>query len=307
MGKILKAPFQYFGGKSLIAQKVWSLLGNCNTYIEPFFGSGAILLNRPFISQNNLQIVNDLDCNICNVWRSIKYNIDDLLLYFENPINHVDLHARRNTLIRNQNQLLEKLLNDEIYCDPKLAAYWVWGTCCWIASGFLEKETTIKPNDIGLTAKIPEITVEKGLIAIKNKKQYLLSLKERLKNVKVICGDWKRLFGGNWQTNKGTCGIFLDPPYGFQKRKEDLYNNDSFDVSKEVRKWCVQNGNKKDFKIIICGYADQHDQLLQYGWKSFSWKTNGGYGNQGNGQGKINANLQKIWYNKNCIEENWLF
>ena len=303
----LKSPFQYFGGKSAIAQKVWQLLGNCDTYIEPFFGSGAVLLNRPIVSQNNLQIVNDLDCHICNVWRSIKYKYQQILKYFDNPINHVDLHARKNALIRQQTQLLENLLKDETYCSPRLAAYWIWGTCCWIASGYLDKETTIQQNDIGLSSKIPQITVKKGLIAVKDKEQYLFQLKNRLENVKVICGDWKRLFGGNWQTTKGTCGIFFDPPYGFESRQGGLYKNDSFTVAKDVRQWCKQNGNKKDFKIVLCGYADQHDQLLQYGWKTVSWQTSGGYGNQGDGNGKINAKLEKMWYNQNCIQEGLLF
>lgn len=303
----LKSPFQYFGGKSSVAQKVWQLIGNCDTYIEPFFGSGAVLLNRPIVSQNNLQIVNDLDCHICNVWRSIKYKYQQILKYFDNPINHVDLHARKNALIRQQTQLLENLLNDETYCNPRLAAYWIWGTCCWIASGYLDKETTIQQNDIGLSAKIPQITVKKGLIAVKDKESYLFQLKNRLENVKVICGDWKRLFGGNWQTTKGTCGIFFDPPYGFESRQGGLYKNDSFTVAKDVRQWCKQNGNKKDFKIVLCGYADQHDQLLQYGWKTVSWQTSGGYGNQGDGNGKINAKLEKMWYNQNCIQEGLLF
>ena len=302
----LKAPFQYFGGKSSIASKVWDLLGDCDTYLQPFFGSGAILLNRNNY-QGKLEIVNDLDCHICNVWRSIKYSYDEVLSYFDNPINHVDLHARKNRLIRQQTQLLNNLLNDEQYCNPKLAAYWIWGTCCWIASGFLDKETRIKQDDIGITAKIPELIVKKGLVASHNRQQYLKNLQERFKNVKVLCGDWTRLFGGNWQTNRGTCGIFFDPPYGFQSRQGGLYANDSFYVSEKVREWCKQNGNKNNFKIVLCGYADEHDQLLNYGWNSCSWCTNGGYGNQGQGTGRENSKLQKLWYNENCIQEGLLF
>ena len=303
MNNKLKSPFPYFGGKSSIAYKVWQLIGNCDTYIQPFFGSGAVLLNRPVVQENNIQIVNDLDCHICNVWRSIKYKYEQVLYYFDNPINHVDLHARRNALIRQQTQLLNNLLQNETYCNPRLAAYWIWGTCCWIASGFLDGYTKIKDNDIGITAKIPQITVKKGLIAHNNKQNFLRELQERLKNITVICGDWKRLFGGNWQTSKGICGIFFDPPYGFQSRQGGLYKNDSFSVANDVRKWCVQNGNKNNYRIVLCGYGNQHDQLLKYGWKTFNWETNGGYGNQGNGNGRINAKLEKIWYNQNCIED----
>ena len=42
----LQAPFPYFGGRSTIAHKVWSALGDVKMYMEPFFGSGAVLLNR---------------------------------------------------------------------------------------------------------------------------------------------------------------------------------------------------------------------------------------------------------------------
>jgi len=39
----LIAPFPYFGGKRKIASVVWEYLGDPKTYIEPFFGSGAVL------------------------------------------------------------------------------------------------------------------------------------------------------------------------------------------------------------------------------------------------------------------------
>jgi hypothetical protein len=45
--KPLKAPFPYFGSKSRIAGTVWHALGDVKHYIEPFFGSGAVLLARP--------------------------------------------------------------------------------------------------------------------------------------------------------------------------------------------------------------------------------------------------------------------
>lgn len=42
-----RAPFPWFGGKSKAADTVWSLLGDVPHYVEPFFGSGAVLLGRP--------------------------------------------------------------------------------------------------------------------------------------------------------------------------------------------------------------------------------------------------------------------
>lgn len=56
------APFPYFGGKSTVAADVWQRFGpDIRNYVEPFFGSGAVLLNRPDWSPdaNYLETVND--------------------------------------------------------------------------------------------------------------------------------------------------------------------------------------------------------------------------------------------------------
>src|SRR5208283_3571102 len=56
----MKAPFPWFGGKSRAASLVWDRFGNVPNYVEPFFGSGAVLLNRPHAPHT--ETVNDLDC-----------------------------------------------------------------------------------------------------------------------------------------------------------------------------------------------------------------------------------------------------
>ncbi len=56
---MLKAPFPYFGGKSKVASVVWKLLGQPKHYLEPFFGSGAVLLGRPDYHQGMVETVND--------------------------------------------------------------------------------------------------------------------------------------------------------------------------------------------------------------------------------------------------------
>lgn len=59
----LKAPYPYFGGKSRAASLIWSRLGNVPNYVEPFFGSGAILLLRPDYDRfSHTETVNDKDC-----------------------------------------------------------------------------------------------------------------------------------------------------------------------------------------------------------------------------------------------------
>jgi len=64
-----KSPYPFFGGKSRIASAVWQGFGPVRGYVEPFFGSGAVLLNRPQPFEGT-ETINDADGLISNFWRA---------------------------------------------------------------------------------------------------------------------------------------------------------------------------------------------------------------------------------------------
>ena len=70
----LKAPFPYFGGKSRIAAAVWERFGTVQNYVEPFFGSGAVLLGCPW--PGHTETVNDADGLLANFWRALRADPD---------------------------------------------------------------------------------------------------------------------------------------------------------------------------------------------------------------------------------------
>ena len=72
----LSAPFPWFGGKAPVAAQVWEALGNVDHYLEPFFGSGAVLLARPHAPR--LETVNDLDGFLANFWRAVRAAPDEV-------------------------------------------------------------------------------------------------------------------------------------------------------------------------------------------------------------------------------------
>lgn len=83
MNKDLKAPFPYFGGKSAIADLVWSRFGHVKNYVEPFAGSLAVLLARSELPEGGygLETVNDYDCMIANFWRALQHDPDGVAYY----------------------------------------------------------------------------------------------------------------------------------------------------------------------------------------------------------------------------------
>lgn len=94
-----KAPFPWFGGKRRVAPIVWARFGDIKNYVEPFFGSGAVLLGRPDFDAGvpPLETVNDKDGFVSNFWRAVQTAPDEVAHYADWPVNENDLHARRES------------------------------------------------------------------------------------------------------------------------------------------------------------------------------------------------------------------
>lgn len=67
--------FQWFGGKARVADVVWAALGDVDSYVEPFFGSGAVLHLRPHAGERT-ETINDFDGFVANFWRAVKADRD---------------------------------------------------------------------------------------------------------------------------------------------------------------------------------------------------------------------------------------
>jgi DNA adenine methylase len=305
--EVLMAPFPYFGGKSSIAHEVWAALGQPKHYIEPFFGSGAVLLMRPDYQVGvHIETVNDSDGFVCNVWRALQSAPDEVAKWCDWPVNHADLSARKKRLIENEDRLMENLIADDTWCDPKLAGYWIWAASCWIGSGLTRPGQIphIGNRGAGVHAlgKRPHLSDGgKGVQEPYNPNLYtwFRGLSERLRHVRVVCGDWTRVCGGNWQDNMGDVGIFFDPPYGVSDRDTDIYHHDSIDVAGAVREWALARGDRPTYRIVIAGYGE-HADLLDHGWTVKRWKAAGGYAKMGNGPSSENRKRECLYLSPHC-------
>ena len=130
----LKAPFPYMGGKSRVAAEVWKRFGGTPNYVEPFFGSGAVLLARPPFEGNRIETVNDIDGHLANFWRALQHDPDAVAYHADWPVSELDLHARGDWLYYRPDarEWVERLRADPDYYDAKSAGWWVWFASCWI-------------------------------------------------------------------------------------------------------------------------------------------------------------------------------
>lgn len=332
MTKIIKAPYTWFGGKSKVTTEVWERFGKTNRYIEPFFGSGAMLLANPYWEEMKREIINDLDNFVPNFWRAIKADPEMVAHYADHPVFEIDLHLRHLWLVTEGKEILKQCEYDLDFFDAKSAGYWVCGIANWIGSKFVDgnggwtqeifklaaqeknynikelKKLAIRDDKNGISRARPELTNRKGIkrISEKSLSNYLQELSDRFKNVDVCCGDWSRVVSKVVLDNSAS--IFLDPPYSDKAGRSELYNKEDFNVANDVREWCILNGDNPKLRIALCGYIneDHNDLSEKYGWSIFNWKTTGGYANQSklNTQAKENKSKECIWFSPYCLTNN---
>lgn len=311
----LKAPFPYMGGKSRVAHIVWKAFGDAPNYVEPFFGSGAVLLGRPH--EPKIETVNDADALLSNFWRSIKAAPDDVAKHADWPVNECDLHARHLWLVEQRETLTARLHGDPEYYDAKLAGWWVWGCCSSIGGGWCSGEgpwgaveddeghrQLVRLGNAGQGIERKRVHLN-ACMGINSKRVQIAdwfgALADRLRDVRVCCGDWSRIMGPTPTEKNGVTAVFLDPPYGEAANRRDCYAIDSRSVADDVLAWCRQNGDNRMLRIALCGYEGEHDTLVDAGWTVHAWKAPGGYGSRGSGQGRENAHRERIWFSPHCL------
>ena len=317
---MLEAPFPWFGGKRRAAKGVWARFGSVANYVEPFFGSGAVLFGRPG-PVSGTETINDKDGFVSNFWRAVKADPGAVAGYANNPVNENDLHARHIWLVNNAASLVPSLEGDPYFYDAKIAGWWVWGVSCWIGSGFCSGNGSWKLNEqrqlvhLGNTGQgVKRQLVHLGTAGqgVKRKRVHLGSaddsglipwfhaLAARLRNVRVCSGDWSRVCGPTPTYNRGMTAVFLDPPYSHDVRDVGLYSEDQAGISDKAREWAIETGKRPDMRIALCGYDGEHEMPLD--WKMCVGKaTHGpGYGAQAEKRSG-NHKLERIWYSPACL------
>jgi len=337
---MLKAPFPYFGGKSKIASVVWEYFHDIKHYNEPFFGSGAVLLQCQ-TPHELVFTVNDADCLVCNFWRAIKHAPEEVAIHADNPVNEIDLHARHVALVNAKEALENSLLVDPEWYDAKLAGWWAWGACCWIGGGWatgsgcwnVEDGVFCKTKGSGVSRQLPHFGaagngVNRQLPYLASKgcgvnrqlphwgrggvvdarhefiRSWLVELQERMRHVRVACGDWLRIVKSpSVTTVHGITGVFLDPPYTEGEYKYGI-GDKSLGVAQEVNDWCVENGDNPKMQIILCGVGEEHDNLLLHGWSKKVWVAGNGYSRSE--EAKAARKKETLWVSPHCKRKGML-
>lgn len=312
-----------------MAPVIWQRFGSVPNYVEPFLGSAALLLAREDWA-GKIETVSDKDGLLANFWRAIKADPEAVALAADDIVSEVDLHAWHRTLIDERQPLTEKLMHDPGYFDARIAGRWVWGISAWIGGGWCadssitKKATPLTDTGTGVHKRLPSLGdggrgVHRQLPHVGNAGRgvnrtgqgvlsgYFADLAARLRRVRICCGDWSRITGPSVTHKLGVTGIFLDPPYSAEaKRDPDLYTTEDLNVAQAVATWCKANGGNSSLRIALCGYEGEHD--MPPDWEVYQWKTKGGY-SVGRKHGEANQNHKRevVWFSPHCLKQQTLF
>lgn len=315
--RVLRSPYPWFGGKSRIMDQVWLRFGDVRNFVDPFLGSCAALLCRPnpFVGT---ETVNDLDGFVANFWRAVQADPESVVRYADWPVNENDMHARHSWLVARKEDIQSRIEGDHEWFDEKVAGWWVWGISCWIGSGWCSGKgpwhvvdgRLIKVDGNagqGVNRKRPHLgDPGKGECFQRSEwlRGYLAWFADRLRRVRVCCGDWKRVCGPCVTFRRGVTGVFLDPPYAdTAKRTKDLYATDCESVAHEVREWAIEQGANRAMRICLCGYDGEHD--MPPDWSVVDWEASGGYGlisDDEDATGRVNRTRERLWFSPGCLK-----
>jgi DNA adenine methylase len=314
----LRAPFPYYGSKVKAAQLIEALMGPINNLVIPFAGSLGELLGRS--EPAKVETVNDLDGFVVNAWRGLKYSPAAMAELCDHPVHEATMHSAHELLLAQADALLELLRSHPKAHDVELAAWWVWGASCWLGSGWCRKPSEKVPRlggqvdkphlglgvarpwvarpHQGIVRQLPMLSGGAGYPAHgqgvhashqrERLAEYFAALAERLRWVRITCGDWTRVVTPAVTTQHGVTGISLDPTYEHKDRSVRLYRHDDPDLSAEVRAFAIERGDDKLLRITLCGRGEEHDETLEHGWSKHVWRERDG---------------ETIWASPHCLRQ----
>jgi D12 class N6 adenine-specific DNA methyltransferase len=160
-------------------------------------------------------------------------------------------------------------------------------------------------------------------------RDWMRRLADRLRTVRVCCGSWERVCSSESVTTRlGLTGIFMDPPYAHDRdrlkawidhldgngepplkgtatnRAGNIYSGETRkDIDRlaaQVHRYCREMGANPMIRIVLAGYAGEHDALEDHGWQALRWRGSG-YNNR-TAEGKANANRETLWYSPHCYD-----
>lgn len=241
MNPVLKYP----GSKWRISEWIISFFPTHHTYIEPFFGSGAILFNK---KPSDIETVNDLDENVVNLFTLIRESPEELARRIATtPYSRTEYEQ---TYAQNEtNDQYEKARRFLIQCNQ--------------GHGF-----RTNGNKVGWKSDVQGRERAYALSNWNRLPWWLIETAERLKSVQIECRPALELIKRHKYKN---VLIYADPPYVLDTRTGKQYK---FEMSDQDHIELLETLLQHPGPVVLSGYDNE---LYNYTLKHWHKEETGGY------------------------------
>lgn len=235
----MRAVLKYPGSKWNIAENLACLIPEHRSYVEPFFGSGALFFTK---APSAIETINDLDSDVVNLFRCVRKDPERLArVVAATPYSREEYDSQFD-------------IPETLYADP---FEWAAGFLvkCWQGHGF---RTT--GNKVGWKN---DVQGRERMYALWNwyrLPEWIIGVAERLRMAQIECRPALEVIK---RFNYENVFMYLDPPNLFRTRSGKQYKHEMRDAEhEELLKTAVDS----KAKIMISGYEpDLYNDYLQ-GW-----------------------------------------
>lgn len=261
----VRTPLKYPGGKQRIAEWIINQFPEHHAYVEPFFGSGAVLFNK---RPSNIETINDLDDRVINLFECIMQDAEKLTRMIE--------------LTPYSRKIYD--LSYEIQCTDKFDKAVQFLVRSWQGHGF-------RTNDHKVGWK-NDVQGRESAYAVRNWNrvpQYILDSVDRLKSVQIECRPAVELIQRH---NFKNVLIYADPPYLYETRTGKQYRHEMSDED-HVELLNVLMNHKGP--VALSGYDSKLYNDTLKGWRKEMIISNAEYYN---GASKVEC----LWMNYEPVD-----
>ena len=243
----MNAILRYPGSKWRIADFIISHFPAHHSYLEPFFGSGAVLFNK---SASNIETINDLSGDVINLFRVIREEPEEL--------------ARKITLTPYSRAEYEAAWMGNP--EDKIGKARDFLIKSWQGHGFRSNEKTGWKNDVIGRERSYAVRCWNNL------PDYIVQAAKRLKQVQIEQMDAMEIIK---RFNHPGVLIYADPPYLLSTRS--TRNKEQYDhemISEEEHLRLLETLLQHKGYVIISGYDNELYNKTLKGWSKANGKSN---------------------------------
>lgn len=246
----MRAILKYPGSKWRIAPWILSNIPEHHTYVEPFFGSGAVFfLKKP----SAIETVNDLDSEVVNLFEVIRTRSEELIRELE-----MTPYSR---------EVYDRAFDEEPRGEVERARNFL--IRAWQGHGF--RNTGIK---VGWKNDVQGREASYALRNWNRLPQWILEIVDRLKQVQIENRPALEVIERH---NFENCFLYLDPPYPLDLRAGRQYRHE---MSEQDHLQFLQTIRKSKAKIMISSYYSQMYAEELKGWYIDTMKNQKEHGGQ---------------------------